>query len=179
MTTMITCHQYQWIFLWWPMTMMQERPTQEPVAHLCSPDLVPSILLILPWVPGNIQGGHHHHCCHHHRHHHHHWRHQHHHHHQRLVDACSSSNSRWRVGGRGARGSDSVWAVLTGEVIVMIMIIMIGGRGQFHYYHNNHSLTMVHHGEHWTLATINSFCIIELFKISWETNLTTMHGCHL
>ena len=34
-----------------------------------------------------------------------------------LVDACSNSNARWRVGGRGARGSDSVWAVLTGEGI--------------------------------------------------------------
>jgi hypothetical protein len=33
---------------------------------------------------------------------------------KRLVDACSSSNARWRVGGRG-RGSDSVWAVLTGQ----------------------------------------------------------------
>ena len=36
---------------------------------------------------------------------------------KKLVDACSNSNARWRVGGRGARGSDSVWAVLTGEGI--------------------------------------------------------------
>ena len=26
------------------------------------------------------------------------------------------------MGGRGARGSDSVWAVLTGEVIIMMMM---------------------------------------------------------
>ena len=32
-----------------------------------------------------------------------------------LVDACSTSNGRWRVGGKGAKGSDSVWAVLTGQ----------------------------------------------------------------
>ena len=36
---------------------------------------------------------------------------------KKLVDACSNSNARWRVGGRGARGADSVWAVLTGEGI--------------------------------------------------------------
>ena len=39
---------------------------------------------------------------------------------KKLVDACSNSNARWRVGGGGkgrgrGRGSDSVWAVLTGE----------------------------------------------------------------
>ena len=36
---------------------------------------------------------------------------------KKLVDACSNSNARWRVGGRGTRGADSVWAVLTGEGI--------------------------------------------------------------
>ena len=37
---------------------------------------------------------------------------------KKLIDACSNSNTRWRVGGgKGARGrgADSVWAVMTGE----------------------------------------------------------------
>ena len=35
---------------------------------------------------------------------------------KKLVDACSNSNARWRVGGKGGhRSSDCVWAVLAGE----------------------------------------------------------------
>ena len=36
---------------------------------------------------------------------------------KKLVDACSNSNARWRVGGKtgSTRGSDYVWAVLTGN----------------------------------------------------------------
>ena len=109
------------------MILTPTKPPQEPVAHLRRADLVAPLLLLLPRVPGNPQGGvlvtlHH--------------RHPHRHNHlvQRLVDACSTSNSRWRVGGRATRGSDSVWAVLTGEVIlimlhtgevILIMIMMV------------------------------------------------------
>ena len=94
-------------------------PPQEPVSHLRGADLVTPLLLLLPRVPGNPQGGSLGNLLIHPNH-----RHSDHHLLQRLVDACSSSNSRWRVGGRATRGSDSVWAVLTGEVFI-IMIVMV------------------------------------------------------
>ena len=36
---------------------------------------------------------------------------------KKLVDACSNSNGRWKVGGKTARSSDYVWSVLTGDSV--------------------------------------------------------------